>query len=90
MPIEMGSWSATPTYSLTDNAIGGFITYSFKSKSNIYGVGIKSIKNSDLYLGLGFGIPVAQNMASMFIEVGTLESKFDPQIFLGLSIPFLP
>ena len=87
LPLEKGNISLTPIYSLTDNSAGGFITYSFP-KLGIYVVGIKNIKVSGLYLGIGAGMPVAEKRASAFIEIGALQEKWDPLIFMGLSIPF--
>jgi len=87
IPIEKGNLSLAPIYSLTDNAVGGFIQYSFR-KLGVYAVGIRNIQCSGLYLGVGAGIPVAQKRASAFIEVGALRGEWDPLIFAGLSIPF--
>lgn len=86
LPIEKGNLSLTPLYSLTDNSVGGFATYSFP-KVGVYFVGIKSIQRSDLYLGVGAGVPVAEKRASAFIEIGTTQ-EWNTQVFLGISIPF--
>jgi len=86
LSVEKGNLSVTPLYSLTDNSVGGFVTYSFP-KVGVYFVGVKSIHYSDLYLGVGAGVPVAEKRASAFIEIGTTQ-EWNTQVFLGISIPF--
>jgi hypothetical protein len=87
LPIEKGNVSLTPIYSLTDNSFGGFVNYSFP-KCGTYLVGIKSVQTSEIYLGIGVGIPVAEKRASAFVELGALRSNWEPLFFMGLSIPF--
>jgi hypothetical protein len=87
LPIEQGNLSLTPIFQLDDNSIGWFVNYSFK-KFGAYAVGIKDTKCLDLYLGIGGSVPVAEKRASMFIEFGSIQNKWDPQFFFGLSIPF--
>lgn len=86
--MEKGKFSYSPMFCLNDNSVGGFISYSFSKLCNTYIVGSKSTTNSDVYLGLGTGVLVSGG-SNLFIEFGSLAAKWEPQIYLGVSIPFM-
>lgn len=86
--ITRGELSFSPMFCLNDNSFGGFLSWDFTPKSNSYFVASKSANTRDVYLGIGAGTKVSNN-SSIFLEFGTLAQKWEPQVYLGVSIPFI-
>ncbi|MFZ4648835.1 MAG: hypothetical protein ACOYMB_04395 [Patescibacteria group bacterium] len=86
LTYEKGKNSVSPMFCLNDNSVGVFASHNF-NKTNVYLVGAKSTQNQDLYLGLGYGINVPT--FSLFVEFGSLTNKWEPQIYVGMSIPVM-
>jgi len=79
--------SLTPFYSIAGNTFGGFIEYEFDN-GGTYVVANKSTKTSNIYIGIGASLKVADEKAGAFIEVGR-SSLEGFSSCIGVSIPLV-
>lgn len=75
------------SYCFNINSVNLFLTYDITPKINPYIVTMKNVKDRGCYTGIGLMTPVANGIASMFIEIGSNWNNLQPALYTGVFIP---